>query len=319
MSARTWLVRALGATLAGAATATLVGEAWLRLAPPAPGEGAREESYAETHALHPRVGLFVLDEELGYRPALGGPEYAEHGALRNEYALAKPPGVRRVLFLGDSVTRRGKIIAGLRELAGEAGHEYWNAGVTGYAIGQELDYYRARLSTIAADHVVLTFHLNDFEETPVMFLEGERMVAVHAPREERGLSPWWWTHSALYRFLETRRWPRAGDKQRVLEDVDRSLAELAELVRARGARLTVLVLPWLRPRSEWPPSLPGKHARVLATLARLGIEHYAFLDELDAALAAGEPVMQVPRDPQHPSDAFGRRMAESLLARGFEL
>ena len=62
---------------------------------------------------------------------------------------------------------------------------------------------------------------------------------------------------------------------------------------------------------------PTAHAEVVALLEREQIRHYTFLEELAAALAEGEPVQERPRDPQHPSAAFGRRMAKSMLARGF--
>src|SRR5688572_18633078 len=49
------------------------------------------------------------DRELGARPVLDGKSYGAHGALVNDYPLERRPGVERLLFVGDSVTRRGKI------------------------------------------------------------------------------------------------------------------------------------------------------------------------------------------------------------------
>lgn len=264
----------------------------------------------------PRAGRIELDRELGYRPVLGGPEYGPQGALWNEYALEKPPGVRRLLFLGDSVTYRGKIIAGLRALLGEEGLEYWNAGVAGYSTGQELDYYRLICAGIRADRVILTFHLNDYQTTPITFMDGDRVIMMHTKDCSRALIPALWRSSYLYRLWRSlASHPAAApDIQREIQD---DLRELRDLVHERGAELTVLVLPWLRPVEQWHPSMPHKHERLLRELSALGIEHYEFLVPLEAALAEGVQVTQGPRDYQHPSDEFGARMAREMRARGF--
>ena len=58
--------------------------------------------------VHPEYGIFQVDSALGYRPVPGGKTYDVHGAKRNEYALEKPAGKRRLLFIGDSVTDRAR-------------------------------------------------------------------------------------------------------------------------------------------------------------------------------------------------------------------
>jgi hypothetical protein len=241
-----------------------------------------------------------------------------HGAKRNEYALEKPPGKRRLLFVGDSVTDRGRIIEALREQLGE-GLEYWNAGIVGYASQQELGYYRDYLGGIAADHVILTFHLNDFETTPITFMDGENMVAVYGRLGSERPSAWLLQNSYVYRFYWTKRMGRTEVSRTISieHEVEAALRGFQELTRERGAELTVLVLPWLLPRDQWNAPKVKNHEEVLAMLERLGIRHYTFLDTLDAALAEGLQVQEPPGDPQHPSLEFGRRMARDLLARGF--
>jgi aryl-alcohol dehydrogenase-like predicted oxidoreductase len=107
------------------------------------------------------------------------------------------------------------------------------------------------------------------------------------------------------------------DEEEARREIERALGALRDLARERGAELTVVVLPWLREREHWPTNLPGKHAHVVGLLETLGIRHFAFLDELDQAIAEGEEVKEKPMDPQHPSAAFGARMARGMLARGF--
>lgn len=263
---------------------------------------------------------FTVDEELGYRPVLDGEEFGPTGTVRNEYALEKPAGVKRILFLGDSVTRRGAIQDGLRACLGDRGFEYWNAGVTGYTTVQEVAYYRRFCAPLKADRVLLTFHLNDFETTPITFPDGDKLVRLYTKGSTRTLNPWLLRHSYLYRWYLGRSAAQAepppGAPPTEADTIERSLATLRDEVARDGGTLTVLVLPWLRPFEEWRGQR-HKHDWILKALERLGIEHYAFVPTLERALADGVQVTEVPRDPQHPSPEFGLRMARDLLAAGF--
>jgi lysophospholipase L1-like esterase len=318
MTVRKLVWRIFLALLGVAIAFVLAAETWLRLAPPdVLADARRTRTVGNMQVLQVDASVFERDEDIGLRPVLGGAEYGEHGALHNDYPLTKADSVERLLFIGDSVTYRGKIVAALRELYGEEGIEYWNGGVTGYSTSQELGYYRLFLKDIDADHVILTFHLNDFEATPVTFRDGDRLVCVYTKDKQRELVPWLWLHSRLYVFAQHYLRPAPDSNPVIAAEVLSDLAELAALVRSRGARFTVLVFPWLRPRDRWPGSLPGKHQRVLETLERLEVPYFTFLDELDQALAVDEEICEVPLDPQHPSDAFAHRMALSMQQRGF--
>lgn len=317
---RTFLGRSL-AILCGLIAAVLALELGLRVWSPVELDGSAWSASGGEARAGATVGQYRPDDDLGFRPVLGGSLHASHGALHNDYALEKRAGVPRLLFLGDSVTRRGELVAALRAELGES-CEFWNAGVEGYATWQEVAFYREDLAGIGADHVILTFHLNDYLTTPITFRAGDEVVAVRERnRVERPLA-WLWKISYLYRLTSARAAVEDPQLERAdpgvaRREVERALVELRDLVQARGARLTVLVLPWLRPRAEWPPSLPGKHEHVVEVLTRAGIPHFTFLEELETALAAGEDIQEKPRDPQHPSAAFARRMARGLLARGF--
>lgn len=326
-SMKRWVVR-LALTLASACAVLLVGELSVRLWRPeslrlfqervqgTPGE--RVVKIDETYEVHPKHGIIELDDELGYRPVLGGKSYGPHGAKWNDYALEKPPGKKRLLFLGDSVTDRQRVMDALAARLGD-GYEYWNAGVFGYATEQELLYYRKYLEGIQADHVVLIFHLNDYEVTPVVFPVGDELVAVHSRIGHSRPSPFLMRHSYLYRFVwawASRRTANARNDS-IETDVERNLTELRDLVHARGADFTVLVLPWLLPGREWPAPKPRHHELTRELLTRLGIRHYDFRATLERAVADGIVFQESPGDPQHPSDAFAARMADDLLAAGF--
>src|SRR5262245_33800627 len=116
---RRWGVRAVLALTSSVLAFVLVGELGLRLWNPQsvqlfnkrvqgnPGEMVVMIDSA--YEAHPKNGVLQTDDVLGYRPVLGGKEYGPHGAKWNDYALEKPAGKRRLLFIGDSVTDRHKI------------------------------------------------------------------------------------------------------------------------------------------------------------------------------------------------------------------
>ena len=328
MRRRWWAKFALGTTSAVLAL-VLAGEGGLRVLKPAgvrlfdpsfSGEpGERMVKIDRRLEVHPDAGIFELDPVLGYRPVLGGKGYGPHGCKWNEYALEKPADKRRLLFLGDSVTDRHKIVDALHAALGES-FEYWNAGVPAFATEQELLYYRDVLGGVHADHVLLTFHLNDYETTPILFEVDGELVSVHSKIGGTYPNAWLLRNSYLYRYAWTWRVSRTSvERARALEEeVERGLRGLRDLVAERGARFTVLVLPWLDVPARWPAMKTHHHERTLATLAALGIEHYAFLGTLERALAAGVGINESGTDPQHPSEAFARMMVEDLLAAGFE-
>lgn len=269
---------------------------------------------------HPDHGIYQLDEELGYRPVPGGKWFGPLGVRWNDYAPEKPPGKRRLLFIGDSVTERGKIIEALREALGDEDYEYWNGGVVGYASQQELGYYRDHLGDVpAVDHVLLTFHLNDYETTPITFQDGENVVAVYGRVGSRQANPWLIRHSYLYRWWFTRSLARseAARSKDIESEVHNALRDLTALVKERGAEFTVLVLPWLLERDSWSADQVAHHADVLETLDRLGVEHFEFLDVLDRAVEEGVEIHERPRDVQHPNLEFAQRMVAKLVALGF--
>ena len=69
--------------------------------PEAASNAARTRTVGNNHPWHPERGIFELDGELGFRPVLNDKKYGSHGALVNEYELAKDPARERVLLLGD--------------------------------------------------------------------------------------------------------------------------------------------------------------------------------------------------------------------------
>ncbi|MGB3965829.1 MAG: hypothetical protein WBO45_03795, partial [Planctomycetota bacterium] len=250
---RRWLIRA-GFVVAGLVTALLLLELTMQLFWPFKTHGAARELREFREGGERIANMFMVDPDFGFRPRLGTRAYTEFGTHANGYPLAKTAGRRRVLFLGDSVTDRGGIDRALRTLCGDERFEYWNAGVSSFNTVQEVEWYRRYVARIEPDEVVLTFHLNDFEATPVAFVDDRGRLVVCAPRgPTRELNRALFEHSHVYRMLVGMTTDRDAGQAVVRDDVRRALGELQHLVRP-PARLTVLVFPFMAERSTWLPA-----------------------------------------------------------------
>ena len=265
-----------------------------------------------------RLSNFVVDPDFGFRPSLGRGSYSQFGTLQNSYPEGKRAGVTRLLFIGDSVTRRGKIVEALKAQYGSQKYEYWNAGVESFNTVQEVAYYKRFNRLIRPDHVILTFHLNDFETTPVAFREADGTLVVYAPnRPIQRINPWLFRHSYTYRSWVGLFSSRKTARSEIIEEVRASLADLQRAVADDNARLTVLVLPILRSFGDWKPEYREYRRLILKILQSLNIRHFDLLTPLNRALADSAIVTE-PGDDLfwHPSREAASYFAQYLRTQG---
>ncbi len=319
---RRWIARGL-ALLGGTLAALSVAELVLRIHTPSLvlGVGQVIPSGAGLD-IAPESRLFTYDPEFGFRPLPGGKRYDRHGAIYNDYPLEKPAGVRRLLFLGDSVTARGRIVAALRERFGDAGIEYWNAGIESFSPPQEALYYERFLGGIHEDHLILTFHHNDFSTTPLTSIDERGKLVVYQPRLPLlELSPWLFRHSLLYRLWIALRLELSSQEEvdtAFGREIEGSLERLKRLSEARGARLTVLFFPFVLPRDRWSPVQEERRRMALALFERLGIpciDLTPLLPESDGQELAR--LREASGDTYHPSALFAGRIADFVRESGF--
>lgn len=302
-----------GLLLFGIAVGLSIAETMLRFLRPDETFGAGTEMpWMRTSAAY-----FEIDPDFGFRPAFGDYYSGKTGAISNDYPLTKRPGVERVLYIGDSVTRRGRIVEALRSVYGDDDFEHWNAGVESFNTVQEVAYYRRFNRVIEPDHVVLTFHNNDFSTTPIAFLNDSGELVVYSSAASRvGVNPTLLRHSSLYRLLLSATMGTGDDGALFEDQVRAALTELRGLAEADGARLTVLVLPILKGRARWSREEVRNHETALRILADLGIRHFDLTGPLEEASARGVPINEVPGDTWHPSDQVARVFAEYLHEQG---
>jgi len=294
----------------GLGVGLLLAEGLVRLRDPESTFGAATEKLEFREGGKAIRRAYTVDPDMGFRPILGSGRYTETGTLPNRYALEKRPGVTRLLFVGDSVTAQGRIVEHLRRLYGEGAYEYWNAGVHSFNTVQEVKYYARYNAVIRPDHVILTFHNNDFEETPVAFLdEGGRLVVYSPAVALAGGKRWLFRHSQLYRFLLG--WSvrlRPGEGPGVAE-TRRALAALQAMLARQGARLSVVLLPILKPLPGWSDGERASHARSRGIFEQLGLRYFDLTPALGAALAA---TPEDHRDSWHPAEGAALQFAEYL-------
>jgi hypothetical protein len=313
------VVARVGLLVAACAVALLLAELLLKLVAPHAGmEMARElDWFRRGDSLGE---LFVVDPEFGFRPKLGTTYADEWGTRPNDYDIEKSPGVTRVLFVGDSVTRRGHMIAGLRELYGEDDFEYWNAGVESFNVMQAISYFERFNASIDPDHVVLSLHNNDFETTPVAFRDGDRLV-VYAPKHPRAeVNDWLFRNSHLYRIgwglvLRARDgWEKPSPS--IVRESEERLARFQDLLEKRGIGLSIVVLPLFGPPEGWSEEENRSREHALRIMNVHGFRYFDPLPALRAALEEGEEVQEPPGDRWHPSPEMGLRMARYLFDQG---
>ena len=185
---------------------------------------------------------------------MGVPFSINSAGLRDrEFPREKPPGVYRIVWLGDSTTVGwGVPLAGAapkileRELnaAGRGRCEVLNAGVGNYDTVQEVEHYLTMDRSFHPDLVILEYFINDAEPVPrersVGLLGRSYLAAFVLSRFDgalrlAGLRPRWREYYAsLYR-----------DGSPGLEAAKDALGRLAAVTAQDGTGLLVAILPEL--------------------------------------------------------------------------
>lgn len=261
------------------------------------------------------IEIFKVDDSLGFRPVLGK-FYNKYGALKHEWDLEKNSQRIRLLFIGDSITARGKIIKQLRKVYEDNGYknfEYWNAGVESYNTFQQVDYYKKYNRFLKPDRVVLTFVLNDFTNTPVVFLNKENKFVVYSPDKKlKPISRFLFTKSYLYRIL-LRISYMSRMKENISDDIEEKLKELQDILARDNVSFTVLVFPMLKPYEKWQSWEKKAREDILRILNKLEIRHFDLLEPLNIAFKQNIYPLDNKGDYYHPNDEISSIFANYLF------
>ena len=301
--------------------------------------------------------LFVPDDELGWRLRPGAEEtwggvpvrINSHGLRGPEVAWEKPPGTRRILFLGDSVTF-GYGLASyqeafphltadlLEELLGVE-VEALNAGVGGYSPWQELRYLERDGLRYAPDVVVVSFVLNDVTEKFELIRFGGHWRGFHLSRavpdswierlsQTSGIVHFARRLGARIRFgkdvqagareverLDVGMLVSEPDRPEIVEAWDLTLQNVGaifELCEGHEIPAFLVIVPFAF-QLEDPEGLAAPQRRLLAFAAERGIGALDLLPILHRRLGEqGLGAEDVFRDPSHLSPAGSRIVAEAI-------
>lgn len=250
---------------------------------------------------------FTIDQTIGFRPILGTIFYDKYGTHVNTYPVNKRPDVRRILFVGDSVTQNHNIIDGIRKYYGDDSFEYWNAGVGSYNTVQEVHYYLHYNKQLHPDVVILTFVFNDFDITPIAFYNSPNDLVVYSPKKTiHNLSPFLYKYSYLYRFYIGYVMSHITSNNSGIDDAKKSLLELKTALQKDNIKLIVLVSPWLKPTAEWDTYQKNYRLSALKMLDELQISYFDLSNSIDAAAKENITLKDpVENDLIHPSPELG--------------
>jgi len=227
--------------------------------------------------------------------AAGWPPFEDynHDGLRDrEHELVKPPGVRRLVCLGDSTTAGYRIQADeaypqvLQDLLDALGYrvEVFNVALGGWSTHQELLAYQRIARKYRPDVVLVGVCLNDIPELGNNLSRPPAWVGDlyrHFALVRRLVAA---SHREIRSVEELMQEPESEKVRRAYGHLFEHLRTLRDEVQADGARFGVLVFPFrLQLEPDSPPPIPQR--KIAAFCAEEGIPH---LDLLPAIRAAGE-------------------------------
>lgn len=244
--------------------------------------------------------LYFPDPLLGHRLVPGQESFTHsfpvatnsHGFRDREYSFVPPPGVVRILCLGDSLTfgdgvpvtaTYPKQLESLLNVTGGSGYEVINTGVPSYDTWQEVDFFKERGISFKPKIVILGFYANDVVPRPpavktalagggtlrrkgfgayvpdqlVHVLKGSRVLLVLKDRIGKLTSAFWPSSEYVH---EANLLEGLPDEfvERGWREVESSLSSMARLQRDHGFRFYIVLFPMAEqlvhehPRSQYP-------------------------------------------------------------------
>ena len=281
-----------------------------------------KHSFSTELNVNVRVGKhFVADSELGYRPTFSmnnekSRYRGDFGTLKNNYKADAKTNRTKLLFVGDSVTHRAKIVNALKQRLGESNFEFWNAGVEGYNTEQELILYKKWNHKIEADRVILTLHHNDYQSMKIYLYDKNNKLVSTRSDKDFPIQSMVNTDLRILQLIQRIKFHQAPKLTKVarIRKVKQHLKEFKEILIRSNTKFTVLVLPLLHANStEEQISRKWQHSASLKLLNELSIEYVDLKPALRKAHSHNIDVQQKPGDTWHPSDAVSEYFADAIL------
>jgi lysophospholipase L1-like esterase len=263
------------------------------------------------------------DRQLVYEwgPGPGRCGANSQGFLDDEHALAKAPGTRRVVVVGDSVAEGSGVERDERftaRLAGVLDAEVVTLARGGFGWREELVLFERQVFDYSPDVVVWSYVLNDAEE--LIYGGDEITRTFYHPRSHLAHL----ITNAWFLRREGRRLTACPDGTVEVQqhcahfgEVSGAIARVGELARARGVPVVFVIHPLVQAR----PSFDDYPARALHGQLRAAAERAGFvvLDGLDVYRGRAPSALMLARRPAgvpdeiHPN-ALGHELIADALA-----
>jgi hypothetical protein len=238
--------------------------------------------------------------------------------------LGKPDKAkRRILFLGDSVTRRFFLLEALKKEYSSLKLEALSAGVEGYNLIQEILFFEKFNRHETFSEVVLTVHNNDFYHIPLVYRAGEKLFFYVYGEPLFLVDPWWLENSFLYRRMIQHRVQsmanRAFASQALIQKTEESLVWLKDELQRRQIPLKVILLPVLRPLPGWRNYELNSRQTAIEMLLRLQLDFEDLWPLLEPKISKEgiDRFRENSVDPWHPSAKAAEIFAAHLKKQKF--
>jgi hypothetical protein len=264
--------------------------------------------------------ILVSDPEIGFRPQLNTEVYDNHGILLlRSYKNAAVAGAQqRILFIGDSVTARSRIVDAIRRQLGDANIEFLNGGVESFNLTQEVSFFLKYQSGLRVDRIIHQVHGNDLQATPITFRDETgalNVYALNAPKQY--VNQWLFQNSYLYRLALAVLVAHRTEAS----TVDEARTDFDKMVRytdRHGIRYDVVLFPILSPQSDLSQQ-ERRDWNILETSCNEIVLHcVSLLPVLSQMLAQGQSGREAIGDSWHPNQSFAD-MAASLMIQSLDL
>jgi lysophospholipase L1-like esterase len=181
------------------------------------------------------------------------------GMFDKERVMEKAKDVYRIVCLGDSTTANSEYTAILERLLNENKNnrrfEVWNCGVPAYTTIQYCRALKEKWLRYNPDMVIIGFCLNDFDVTPLIVRESDRLVGYWPNREIRPhVNLFLLQHSAFYRFIFMRlSISKMSDNDKDILKLSRSyLKDARDLLAKRRIRFLIVIFGLVDKLENYP-------------------------------------------------------------------
>jgi hypothetical protein len=257
--------------------------------------------------------LMVPDSSLGLRPNLGTAAYDANGVgIGSILSSAENP--YKILFIGDSVTARGRLMRALAVVRASDTTSYLNGGVEAYNIQQEVEFFLRYQSNVGPQEIFHTLHVNDLVATRLAYRNRDGVLSFHSPKAKpQNINASLYRHSQLYRFLISRLHASLSQDE-LRRAAFESLRQLRDYAQRHGIAYHTVLFPVLKPLADWSDYDKASREYLLSMTRELQLGTVDLLPVAERLFDRGIDPKEGRGDIWHPNQIFADEAVRHILA-----